>query len=511
MPSRLPDDGCSTRRPIQQGRYPAASDTQHAPDGSQSARTESRSGGQADRCGPGSALRGCSSGCRPDREQVMGPGHRGLTRSQALLGVSLPWRGDRTRTHRRRPRRRGRGPPRRQGLLRRRGHARGTGAGGGRQGRRHLGPGGVARGGDGVAAPGRTALPSVRRLRRLPVAVRRLPGPAGVEATASWRGSWPIWAGSTIRRCGTRWRRGLPSATATGWTSRSRPAGPPSPGGAATCSSPSTSASCSTRRWPIWCPVSATWAKRRPSPCGWRRPPGPSWRWSTGPSPPRRRSGGAGVVQRHKGRLTPLVGSGCIVETVAGVALRVTGDAFFQNNTAGAEALVGLVDEALAPRPGETLLDAYAGGGLFGLTVGRGTAGVLAVESDPVAAEDLRHNAASAPMPVRVVEGAVEAALPHLEARWDLAVADPPRNGLGRKRGPGRRRRAPPRHRLRVLRPGLPGPRHPHCSSKPATGSSGRSRWTCSPRPSTWRPSPSSGPGEAPGGGSATPADWASP
>jgi len=150
-----------------------------------------------------------------------------------------------------------------------------------------------------------------------------------------------------------------------------------------------------------------------------------------GPVPAQASEWGAGVVQRHKGGLTPLVGSGCLVETVAGVALRVTGDAFFQNHTAGAEALVGLVDEALAPRPGETLLDAYAGGGLFGLTVGRGTAAVVAVESDPVAADDLRHNAASAPMPVRVVEGAVETALPHLETSWDLAVADPPRNGLG--------------------------------------------------------------------------------
>ena len=51
--------------------------------------------------------------------------------------------------------------------------------------------------------------------------------------------------------------------------------------------------------------------------------------------------------------------------------MRITGDAFFQNNTAGAEALVGLVAEALSPGPDETLLDAYAGGGLFGLTVGR--------------------------------------------------------------------------------------------------------------------------------------------
>jgi 23S rRNA (uracil1939-C5)-methyltransferase len=127
------------------------------------------------------------------------------------------------------------------------------------------------------------------------------------------------------------------------------------------------------------------------------------------------------------------LGPGRLVETVAGVPFRITGDAFFQNHTPGAEALVGLVEEALAPQPGETLLDAYAGGGLFGLTVGRGTAGVIAVESSAVAAADLVHNAAGAPVPVRVVEGAVEEALPLLGARWDLAVADPPRSGLGER------------------------------------------------------------------------------
>jgi 23S rRNA (uracil1939-C5)-methyltransferase len=150
-----------------------------------------------------------------------------------------------------------------------------------------------------------------------------------------------------------------------------------------------------------------------------------------GPVPSQATGWECGVVQKGRGRLVPAVGPGWIVETVAGVALRITGDAFFQNNTAGAETLVRLVEEALSPRPGETLLDAYAGGGIFGLTAGRATAGVIAVESDPIAVDDLRHNAAAAPVPVRVVEGAVEAALPCLEARWELAVADPPRTGLG--------------------------------------------------------------------------------
>lgn len=150
-----------------------------------------------------------------------------------------------------------------------------------------------------------------------------------------------------------------------------------------------------------------------------------------GPVPPQASGWECGVVQRQRHRLTPLVGRGSIVETVAGVPLRITGDAFFQSNTAGAEALVALVEEALSPQPDETLLDAYSGGGLFGLTAGREAGRVIAVESAPTAAADLRHNARAAPRPIRVIEGAVEEVLPHLETRWDVAVVDPPRTGLG--------------------------------------------------------------------------------
>lgn len=151
----------------------------------------------------------------------------------------------------------------------------------------------------------------------------------------------------------------------------------------------------------------------------------------SGPVPAQAGEWRCGVVRREGSRLVPVIGPGWIEETVAGVPFRITGDAFFQNNSAGAEALVGLVTEALAPRPDETLLDAYAGGGLFGLTVGRAAARVVAVESGISAADDLRHNARHAPVPVRVVEGRAEAVLPALAMGWDLAVVDPPRTGLG--------------------------------------------------------------------------------
>ena len=117
---------------------------------------------------------------------------------------------------------------------------------------------------------------------------------------------------------------------------------------------------------------------------------------------------------------------GRIHEVVSGKRFRISGRAFFQNNTGGAEALVKLVREALEPRDGEVLVDGYAGGGLFSATAGEGCR-VYAVESDPEAASDLVVNARATVLTERFE---LCAGLP---TAWDVAVVDPPRVGLGRK------------------------------------------------------------------------------
>ncbi|MBA3361034.1 MAG: class I SAM-dependent RNA methyltransferase [Acidimicrobiia bacterium] len=119
---------------------------------------------------------------------------------------------------------------------------------------------------------------------------------------------------------------------------------------------------------------------------------------------------------------------GVIHEEVAGHTFRVTDRAFFQANTAGAEELVRLVTEVLAPGPNDRLLDGYAGGGLFAATVGAGCREVVAVESDPVAVADLKANADLVP-----VRAKFESSRPRLPRSWDLVVVDPPRAGLGRE------------------------------------------------------------------------------
>jgi 23S rRNA (uracil1939-C5)-methyltransferase len=118
-----------------------------------------------------------------------------------------------------------------------------------------------------------------------------------------------------------------------------------------------------------------------------------------------------------------------IHEIVGGVRFRISGKAFFQINTAGAEQLVQLVARALeqTDRTG-TLVDGYAGGGLFAATVGAGFDTVVAIESDRTAVSDLGVNCGSA----RVVAAPVEEAFEQLPARVEAVVVDPPRQGLGR-------------------------------------------------------------------------------
>lgn len=143
-------------------------------------------------------------------------------------------------------------------------------------------------------------------------------------------------------------------------------------------------------------------------------------------------SWGCSVSQRTRDGLMPLIGEGTIHEVVDGITFRITGDAFFQNNTAGAETLVALVREALDPQEDETLLDGYAGGGLFGIAVGRSTGRVVGIESNLTSVADFNHNAAVAGVEHSLFNTDFAEGLGLVREPWDLAVVDPPRDGLGK-------------------------------------------------------------------------------
>src|SRR3954468_22789122 len=131
--------------------------------------------------------------------------------------------------------------------------------------------------------------------------------------------------------------------------------------------------------------------------------------------------------------------SGRAQRSAGGRDWEVEGTGFWQVHPAAADALVGAVTGAAAVRPGETVLDLYAGAGLFGgaLAPGVGGAGrVVCVESDPAACAAADANLADLPQ-AEVWQGEVDAEglaglLEELGSPADV-VLDPPRAGAGRE------------------------------------------------------------------------------
>jgi 23S rRNA (uracil1939-C5)-methyltransferase len=127
----------------------------------------------------------------------------------------------------------------------------------------------------------------------------------------------------------------------------------------------------------------------------------------------------------------PLVGKEFLTERIGARTFEISPDAFFQVNTPMAEELVRLVEQFLAPRETDVLLDAYGGVGLFGLTLAPRVARVIEIEENPSASEDAQANAADLDN-VEFHAGGVEYVLPKLDAKIDIAIVDPPRAGLDR-------------------------------------------------------------------------------
>jgi tRNA/tmRNA/rRNA uracil-C5-methylase (TrmA/RlmC/RlmD family) len=140
----------------------------------------------------------------------------------------------------------------------------------------------------------------------------------------------------------------------------------------------------------------------------------------------------AGLVVRGKVRRAP----GAVHSTVRGHTYRVSAGVFWQAHVGAAEALLDAVLAAAADRigTGGAVADLYAGAGLFSvpLAAGVGSSGsVLAVERDPRACADTRHNAAGLPN-LQVEQAEVT---PELVAsgigRPAVVVLDPAREGAG--------------------------------------------------------------------------------
>jgi tRNA/tmRNA/rRNA uracil-C5-methylase (TrmA/RlmC/RlmD family) len=129
-----------------------------------------------------------------------------------------------------------------------------------------------------------------------------------------------------------------------------------------------------------------------------------------------------------------LRGRSWVREVAGGREWRVQSAGFWQVHPGAADTLVTAVREALVPRPGEHLLDLYAGVGLFAgcLAADLGAEGrVDAVEASVGACRDARRNLHDLPQ-VRIHQGDVAAWLASGAVDTvDVVVLDPPRSGAG--------------------------------------------------------------------------------
>lgn len=128
-----------------------------------------------------------------------------------------------------------------------------------------------------------------------------------------------------------------------------------------------------------------------------------------------------------------LDGRGGWEERIAGGLMRVSAPSFFQVNTAGANRLVELVLDGLAPQEDEVAADLYCGAGTFTLPLARICDEVVAIESYGPAVRDLKRNLEDNHLD-DVVEAVGDDTARQLDVLEDidLVVVDPPRAGLDR-------------------------------------------------------------------------------
>jgi len=111
---------------------------------------------------------------------------------------------------------------------------------------------------------------------------------------------------------------------------------------------------------------------------------------------------------------------------------RVSAASFFQVNTAMAGKMVNHLMANLPVKQSDMLLDVYCGAGLFSAFFAPTCERVIGIEASPSACEDFSFNLDEFDN-VELYEGLAEDAIPHLEAKPDIVLVDPPRAGLEKR------------------------------------------------------------------------------
>ena len=113
---------------------------------------------------------------------------------------------------------------------------------------------------------------------------------------------------------------------------------------------------------------------------------------------------------------------------VKGRNFRVSAGSFFQVNLPQAEKMVAMIEE-LIPENCGTILELYAGVGLFSAFIAARVEKLVAVESSSQASEDFVQNLDDFDN-IELYQGTVEEILPHLDIQTEIILLDPPRAGV---------------------------------------------------------------------------------
>ena len=127
-----------------------------------------------------------------------------------------------------------------------------------------------------------------------------------------------------------------------------------------------------------------------------------------------------------------ITGNDHVIIPVLGRDFRVSAASFFQVNTVMAEKMVQHLAVNLPVAQSNTLLDVYCGAGLFSAFFAPKCARVIGIESSFSACEDFAFNLDEFDN-VELYEGLAEDVIPHLEAKPDIVLVDPPRAGLEKR------------------------------------------------------------------------------
>ena len=153
---------------------------------------------------------------------------------------------------------------------------------------------------------------------------------------------------------------------------------------------------------------------------------------SDSPEPPELEiEAGISVNHLYEDNAVIIAGNDYIVMRVLDRDFRVSAASFFQVNTVMTEKMVNYLINNLPLTQSTVALDVYCGAGLFSAFLASKCERVIGIESSESACEDFAFNLDEFNN-VELYEGLAEDVIPHIKAKPDVILVDPPRAGIER-------------------------------------------------------------------------------